>query len=447
MTMQEDCLPDFIPRANSMKAVESIQIPTVQECSETKVRRILDEHFGGAEPAEVPCLRHISPAFYDDPLVLNPHYQDLCQEEAFVGSHLKVLLKLLETNGGFDDLIVATTEFINRKHAKRLMRLLNHELSQNEVEGVVREIFGTNGDKVINKVYSPGEDHDDAFEFFCTNDDGDEERYRYRINVSSFQEKMGRQGLAVTIRRLTTKPKTLVELGASQYIIDNCTPRTGLVLICGETGSGKSTLCAAIAAKIRVDEEPRIMLTYEAPIEYILTSIDGPNPIYQHSVGEFGDFTSFYRALRNALRRTPEVIYLGESRDKETFMTLPKIPQSGHMGLTTVHADRIVTAFSRISDEIGGDGEHMIRTLVQSMHLVIVQYLAKTEKSVIPVQEVLLFTPKVKTEILAEKDDILSAIDRAVKEHGQPMEVHAQSLLSEGKITKETYDFICQTEQ
>ena len=89
----------------------------------------------------------------------------------------------------------------------------------------------------------------------------------------------------------------------------------------------------------------------------------------------------------------------------------------------------------------------MIRTLVQSMHLVIVQYLAKTEKSVIPVQEVLLFTPKVKTEILAEKDDILSAIDRAVKEHGQPMEVHAQSLLIEGKITKETYDFICQTEQ
>ena len=247
MTMQEDCLPDFIPRANSMKAVESIQIPTVQECSETKVRRILDEHFGGAEPAEVPCLRHISPAFYDDPLVLNPHYQDLCLEEAFVGSHLKVLLKLLETNGGFDDLIVATTEFINRKHAKRLMKLLNHELSQNELEGVVREIFGTNGDKVINKVSSPGEDHDDAYEFYCTDDSGEVERYRYRINVSSFQEKMGRQGLAVTIRRLTTKPKTLVELGASQYIIDNCTPRTGLVLICGETGSGKSTLLHIIA--------------------------------------------------------------------------------------------------------------------------------------------------------------------------------------------------------
>lgn len=444
--MEQDFLPDFLALPSQYGHESEPAITPSPSEPVDKAKALLDKHWGGANPEELACLRNIHPQFYDDPLVLNVEYQRLCDQESFLSTHLKPLLVLHEENGGFDDLIIATKEFITRKHAKRLMPLLNRELSQNEVEEVVREIFGTNGDKVINKVMAPGGDHDDAYEFFHEDAHGNEHRYRYRINVSSFQDKRGRKGLAVTVRRLTTTPKTLEELGVSQYIIDNCTPRTGLVLVGGETGSGKSTLCAGIAAKIRMDSEPRIMLTYESPIEYILTSLPGPNPILQHSVGEFGDFKSFYDALRNALRRTPEVIYLGESRDKETFMTLPKIPQSGHMGLTTVHADRIVTTFSRIANEIGGEGDHVIRTLVQSVHLVVVQYLAKTEKSVVPVQEVLLFTPKVRAEILAEKEDILSAIGAAVKKHGQPMEKHAEELMNKGQINMETFDFICQSE-
>lgn len=401
-------------------------------------------------PQDYPHLRHLPPAYYRDPLIQNDEYKALCIKEPLDGSDINKLLVLMEGNGQFDDLILSSGDFVYRKAKKDLIKLFNQQLTSNELEEMIRYMY-PHGQNIINKVLSPGKDHDDAYDFLSEEAvlEGEKrKRYRYRINISSYLENSGRTGLCLIMRRLTTIPLTLEQLGVDPFIIANCTPRSGLVIIAGETGSGKSTLCAAIAAKIRQDTQTsRFMLTYEAPIEYILTEIDGPNPIKQHSVGEFGHFTTFYDGLRNALRRTPEVIYLGESRDRETFMTLPKIAESGHMGLTTTHANSIAAIFSRIANEVGGDADGVIRSLVVSSHLFVVQYLARNGNEVVPVQEVLLFTNEVKSKILNAEGNILNVIRNVVEEHGQTMLAHAQELLASGKITKATFNHIADNQE
>ncbi|NYU23850.1 ATPase, T2SS/T4P/T4SS family [Vibrio parahaemolyticus] len=461
-----DFMPDFLATVDSPLPQNggASSVPTesvgadsmefaaiIDEKAKSSHKKHNDDDFSdllnGLPASDYPNLAFITPRYYRDPLIQNPEYIEMCKSDIFMGHQIDTLLRIMEQNGKFDDVIFSSGDFTYRKAKKELIKLFHRGFMRNEIEEIIRHMYQQNGDKIINKVLSPGEDYDDAYGFEY--DPGENQptvRFRYRINLSAYQETSGRTGLSLTMRRLTTRPLTHEQLGTSDFIVRNCTPKSGLVCVAGETGSGKSTLCAAIATQIRQDiHNSRLMLTYESPIEYILTEIEGPNPIRQHSVGEFGHFTSFYDGLRNALRRTPEVIYLGESRDRETFITLPKIAESGHMGLTTLHADSIVSIFSRIANEVGGDKDAIIRSIVNTAHLFIVQYLAKNGEEVVPIQETLLFTPEVKSEILSTEGNLLNAIRKAVETHGQTMLSHAKELYESGKILKSTFNHIAET--
>lgn len=430
-----------------VKLSNDSEVETSIEEHESKVDTF-EDILKGERPEDIPHLKYIPTSYYRDPLIQCEAYQEMCKYDMFPGNKINDLLRLMEHNGKFDDLIISSGDFTYRKSKKTLIRLFHRSFKINEVQEIIRVMYPNYGEKIINDVLSPGKDFDDAYDFIYSANENDHnspiERFRYRVNVSSFLENSGRRGLSVTMRRLTTKPLTLEQLGVDDFIIKHCTPKSGLVVVAGETGSGKSTLCAAIATKIRMDTSTsRLMLTYESPIEYILTEIDGPNPIRQSSVGEYGDFTCFYDGLRNALRRTPEVIYLGESRDKETFETLPKIAESGHMGLTTTHADSISSILTRIANEVGGDKYGVIRAIVNTAHLFIVQYLAKNGDDVVAVQERLLFTKEVKSIILGSSDqDLINTTRKCVEQYGVTMQQHAKELFNSGKIMMETYQHI-----
>lgn len=158
------------------------------------------------------------------------------------------------------------------------------------------------------------------------------------------------EGKIFTLRRMPTYVPKLSELGLESPIqtvlLDNQLNRGGLVLICGETGNGKSTTCAAIV-KDRMSKHGSFCLTVEDPPEMPLHGIHGQGRCIQTEVRS-GDFAE---AMRGAMRCYPSVngsmLYVGETRDAETAAEVLTIATNGHLVLTTIHAQDVQSALSR----------------------------------------------------------------------------------------------------
>jgi twitching motility protein PilT len=169
-----------------------------------------------------------------------------------------------------------------------------------------------------------------------------EDSFRYRVNSGVLDN-----GAYTVLRMLTTKPAHLENLGFSQEInnalISLSMRKSGLFLVVGPTGSGKSTTLAAIIREINNTRMNNI-ITLEDPIEY--THQELKSNIIQKEVGR--DVPSFFEGLRAALREDPDVILIGEIRDEETLNLALKAAETGHLVLSTLHTDNTVSTIQRI---------------------------------------------------------------------------------------------------
>ncbi len=174
---------------------------------------------------------------------------------------------------------------------------------------------------------------------------------RFRANVF-FQ----RGSVAAAFRRLPYKIRTVTELGLSENVLELCHRRMGLVLVTGPTGSGKSTTLAAIINYIN-ENFPYHIITIEDPVEYIFhhrRSIVNQREIDQ-------DVFSFADALRAALREDPDVILVGELRDRETIEIALRAAETGHLVFGTLHTNTAVSTISRIVDVFPAEQQEQIR--------------------------------------------------------------------------------------
>ncbi len=163
-------------------------------------------------------------------------------------------------------------------------------------------------------------------------------------------------GWSAAIRLLNEHIPDLSELGLPKVVSDFPAYSQGLVLITGETGSGKSTTLAAILNQINRQEAKHI-LTLEDPIEYIYT----PDRcvINQREVGK--DTQSFAAGLRAALREDPDVILVGEMRDLETIETALTAAETGHLVFGTVHTNSAADSIDRMVDVFPAQRQQQIR--------------------------------------------------------------------------------------
>jgi twitching motility protein PilT len=176
------------------------------------------------------------------------------------------------------------------------------------------------------------------------------------------------------------------------------TPR-GFVLVTGATGSGKSTTLAAMINTINTSWRKRI-ITVEDPIEFVHSS--QKSLISQREIGV--DATSFSNALREALRQNPDVILLGEMRDRETVETALQAADTGHTVFATLHTTTAAQTLQRLTAFFPADERpRILLDLAASLEAVICQRLAKTVdgKSRIPVNEIMRTTPPIR-KLLAE---------------------------------------------
>lgn len=150
---------------------------------------------------------------------------------------------------------------------------------------------------------------------------------RFRVNV--FRQ---RQQIGMVLRTIPTEVKTIDELGLPQVLKDVAMEPRGLILVTGTTGSGKSTTLAALIEEVN-RTLPHHILTIEDPVEF--TFKDRKSVINQREVGV--DSASFASALRAALRQDPDVILVGELRDKDTVEIALQAAETGHLVLATMH--------------------------------------------------------------------------------------------------------------
>ena len=253
---------------------------------------------------------------------------------------------------------------------------------------------------------------------------------RFRVNV--FHQ---RGNVAMVLRYITSELPTLDELGMPEQMKELVMLRRGLILMVGATGSGKSTTLAAMINH-RNEKTSSHIITIEDPLEFL-----HPNKqsiVNQREVGL--DTKSFERALRSAVRAAPDVLQIGEIRDRESMQSAIDMAGTGHLVLGTLHSnnapetlDRIINMFPQEQhSQVFMDLGHYLRAIL-SQRLV----RARTGKRVAAV-ELMLNTPHIKDLIL--KGDI-SEVKEALKESGEKgMQNFDEALLAlykNGTITLE----------
>lgn len=256
---------------------------------------------------------------------------------------------------------------------------------------------------------------------------------RARINI---YHSMGEPNLA--IRLIADTPPELSQLQFNESL-EKCARYTdGLVIMAGPTGSGKTTTQAALLARINNTRSAHV-ITIEDPIEYRFVSNECM--FTQREIGS--DCLSFARGLRAALRQDPDVIVVGECRDRESMEIALQAAETGHVVYTTLHTISVRETISRVLEMFPAEAERHVRAVLASVlkAVVVQRMLPGKAGGRIVAQEIAFNTERIKDYINQESNefDIDDIIEDGTSLHGmQSLNKNLCDLVAADQITIET---------
>ncbi len=243
-------------------------------------------------------------------------------------------------------------------------------------------------------------------------------------------------GLGAVFRTIPSNVLTLEQLEAPEVFKSFAELRSGLVLITGPTGSGKSTTLAAIIDFINTNKRRKIV-TIEEPVEFMHKS--KMSVVVHREVGP--DTQSFYSGLRGALKSDADVILVGEMRDRETIELALTAVEMGILVFGTLHTNSAAKTVDRIIDVFPARQKDEIRSvLANTLRGVVSQQLLRSADGSrrYAAQEILLYTGSLPAVVRSGDTNKLNAVIQAGKNNGmRTMDDHLMELLTTGKINKE----------
>lgn len=334
------------------------------------------------------------------------------------------------------DITIQTGEPIYAEVYGKLLKITNRRLSNTELGDLINAIYGPNATTQLLS----GKDIDTHYEFRPNRG----VRYRYRVNGTACLVE-GHDAIQLTLRTIPTTPPHLSSMNLPDNILEAIAPQEGIVFITGATGSGKSTLLASIIRElIETADSNRKVLTYESPIEFVYDEIETISSVVSQSEIP-RHLPSFADGVRNALRRKPRLIMVGECRDSETISAALEAALTGHPVYTTLHTSGVAETMRRLVTSFSGE-ERLGRTIdiLETIRLCIWQKLVPTvDEKRVALREYLVFDEEVR-DILLESDpnDVTSATRKLVRQKGQLMTWDAKAKFEQGIISERVYKLI-----
>jgi len=331
---------------------------------------------------------------------------------------IDTFLKLMKEHDASDLHLSAGSPPILRIYGE-MQKVSYHNLTEEEIKLLIYEIL--NEDQI--KRFEKEKDLDFAYQA--------EDIARFRGNV--FHHNLG---IGASLRIIPNEIVPFSKLGLPDGVRDLARLRSGLVLVTGPTGSGKSTTLAAMIDLLNKERTAHI-ITLEDPLEFVHRN--QKCLITQRQVGVH--VTNFAKGLRAALREDPDVVMVGEMRDLETISLAITAAETGLLVFGTLHTNNAAKTVDRIIDAFPKEQQEQIRTMLsESLKGVISQQLLKRAdgKGRVVAVEILKVNLAVANLIREGKTFQIASIMQAGKKEGmQLMDQHLLDLVNNGIITKQ----------
>ena len=398
---------------------------------------------------EIPALDRRTQ--YVDPLVFGNEGND---------NHLRLLFTEIAEQDSISDIIIIPGYPVLVKKKRRGLKAITYRIMQrHECEYLARKLTGNNTflinisegkclsgqAKMLDGNIVNDEDYEKQAKQFA-----ESKRRRFRYEITGCASAIHENSFSVILRPLADEPTPYYKLGMSKEFVLDCIIPSGIVIISGATGEGKSTTLAAIYRYILEEDTliKGILLTHEDPIEINYDKVKSKHSaVIQSSIGPGQNILTFHDANRSAMRRSPDAIMVGELRDYSTVDAAIELSNTGHPAYATTHASNVPAILPRLISLFPESiQQQKALELADTIRMLISQKLIEdVNGNMFAVRESLKFTPALR-DYLKKKaknpDDMVRKIKMIVR-HGKfgsvSFEAQGKQLLAEGKINLASY--------
>lgn len=338
---------------------------------------------------------------------------------------MEILSKAIEMEAS--DIYIVAGGTISVKRHGEIVPLSEDKVNHHETSRIIHEIYDLYEFGDIQNLLESG----DADFSFAISGLG-----RFRCNAYK-----QRGSLAAVLRVVRFELPDYAEMGIPDTIIQMSKLQKGLVLVTGPTGSGKSTTLACIINEINQNMKKHI-ITIEDPIEFIHKHKQ--SIVSQREVDN--DTLDYEKALRAALRQSPDVILLGEMRDYETIHTALTAAETGQLVFSTLHTVGAAKTVDRIIDVFPANQQQQVRVQLSMVLQAVVsqQLIPSVDGKLIPVFEIMIVNSAIRNMIRESKVHQMDNVIYSGQSEGmRTMDGELLRLYNEGKITRETVLTYC----
>ena len=319
---------------------------------------------------------------------------------------------------GASDIHIKAGDYMRARIHGVLQPLTQQKLTVDQVKGIALQLIPHEEDR---------ENFDKLLDYDCSW--GIPGVGRFRVNIMK-----QRGSPMIVMRAIPIEIPSVEDLGLPPIINKIAAQERGLILVTGVTGSGKSSTMAAMINWINCNKQVHVV-TLENPIEFLHR--DNQSSITQRDIGT--DTESFESGLRSVLRQDPDVILIGEMRDKVTIETALKAAETGHLVISTLHTRNAVQTISRIIAVFEPSEQEMIRVrLSESLQAVVSQRLVqRKEGGRVAAVEIMVMTSTIRDCV--RDPDRMEEIPELIEEgkdhyHSQTFDQHLMELVRSDEV-------------